>query len=106
MLNRKNLSGIYIFDKFPNEKKATLTCIEDCQLETRLAWLRSLKLEKLKQIAERLNEIEKNLIKCIGEKLQVTPLNLSGSRDNLIGVVNKSCKNIVNLSIKYNIEAT
>ena len=37
-LKRRNLSGIYIFDTFPGEKKRQPTCIEDCQQETRRKW--------------------------------------------------------------------
>lgn len=36
---RRNISGIYIFDKFPNEDKRQPTCIEDCQQETRRKWI-------------------------------------------------------------------
>ena len=36
---RRNISGIYIFDQFPDEGKRQPTCIEDCQQETRRAWL-------------------------------------------------------------------
>lgn len=38
---RYGLSGIYIFDKFPEETKRQPTCIEDCQEKTRLEWLES-----------------------------------------------------------------
>lgn len=37
-LKRRDLSGIYIFDTFPNEEKRQPTCIEDCQQETRRKW--------------------------------------------------------------------
>ena len=37
-LKRRGLSGIYIFDTFPDEKKRQPTCIEDCQQETRRKW--------------------------------------------------------------------
>ena len=37
-LKRRDLSGIYIFDTFPREKKRQPTCIEDCQQETRRKW--------------------------------------------------------------------
>ena len=37
-LKRRDLSGIYIFDKFPIDKKRQPTCIEDCQQETRRKW--------------------------------------------------------------------
>lgn len=36
---RRNLSGIYIWDQFPDDEKRQPTCIEDCQQETRRAWL-------------------------------------------------------------------
>ena len=38
LLKRRDLSGIYIFDTFPGEKKRQPTCIEDCQPETRRKW--------------------------------------------------------------------
>ena len=36
---RRGISGIYIFDKFPDDERRQPTCIEDCQQETRRAWL-------------------------------------------------------------------
>lgn len=36
---RRNISGIYIFDKFPDDEKRQPTCIEDCQQETRRRWI-------------------------------------------------------------------
>lgn len=36
---RRNISGIYIFDQFPDDEKRQPTCIEDCQQEIRRAWL-------------------------------------------------------------------
>ena len=36
---RRNLSGIYIWDQFPEDEKRQPTCIEDCQQETRRVWL-------------------------------------------------------------------
>ena len=33
-MKRRNLSGIYIFDKFPGEDHQVPTCIEDCQTKT------------------------------------------------------------------------
>jgi hypothetical protein len=36
---RRNISCIYIFDQFPDDEKRQPTCIEDCQQETRRAWL-------------------------------------------------------------------
>ena len=37
-LNRRNISGIYIFDTFPTDLRETPTCIEDCQQRTRRNW--------------------------------------------------------------------
>lgn len=36
---RRDISGIYIWDQFPDDEKRQPTCIEDCQQETRRAWL-------------------------------------------------------------------
>lgn len=46
-MKRYNISGIYIFDKFPEEERKQPTCIEDCQEETRTQWLESLEKEAL-----------------------------------------------------------
>lgn len=46
-MKRRNLTGIYIFDKFPDEERRVPTCIEDCQEETRKAWLEGLDKEAL-----------------------------------------------------------
>lgn len=48
-MKRYDISGIYIFDKFPDEEERHPTCIEDCQEETRLKWLSSLDAEALKR---------------------------------------------------------
>jgi hypothetical protein len=47
MNKRRYLSGIYIFDKFPEDEQRLPTCIEDCQLETRVRWLNTLEKEAL-----------------------------------------------------------
>lgn len=47
MLKRHDLSGIYIFDKFPDEDSRHPTRIEDCQEEVRDAWLSKLEPEAL-----------------------------------------------------------
>lgn len=48
-MKRYNVSGIYIFDKFPGEEERHPTCVEDCQEETRLKWLSTLDAEALKR---------------------------------------------------------
>lgn len=61
MLERRNISGIYIFDKYAGEEKRKPTCFEDCQEETQDKWLNTLEPEALKslskQLAKRLREI-------------------------------------------------
>lgn len=44
---RRNLSGIYIFDKLEGDEKSLPTCIEDCNPETRQAWLEGLEKDAL-----------------------------------------------------------
>jgi len=53
-LKRRGLSGIYIFDQFPDEPKRQPTCIEDCQPETRKKWLEGLEKEGLIHCVEML----------------------------------------------------
>lgn len=38
-LKRRNISGIYIFDKFPTDNRRKPTCVEDCQMATRKRWM-------------------------------------------------------------------
>lgn len=47
MIKRRNLSGIYLFDKLEGEEKKIPTCLEDCNEETRNKWLDSLEKEAL-----------------------------------------------------------
>lgn len=56
MNKRRNLSGIYIFDKFPEDERRQPTCIEDCQEETRKKWLETLEKEALISTVEHLCE--------------------------------------------------
>lgn len=60
-LKRRDLSGIYIFDKFPNEEKIKPTCIEDCQQDTRRKWLLSKSDDYLRQTISMLAESFKEL---------------------------------------------
>lgn len=58
---RRNLSGIYIFDKLEGDEKRLPTCIEDCTKETRDKWLESLGRDALIRcvnlLCETLNEV-------------------------------------------------
>lgn len=47
-MKRRNLSGIFIFDKLEGEEKPTPTCLEDCTPETRLKWLEGLRRVRFK----------------------------------------------------------
>lgn len=55
-MTRRNLSGIFIFDKLEGEEKPTPTCLEDCTPETRLKWLEGLEKEALINCIEHLCE--------------------------------------------------
>ena len=64
---RRNLTGIYIFDKFDGEKKRQPTCFEDCQENTQDKWLESLGREALVDLAKKLGKT----IKDIGDQLDL-----------------------------------
>lgn len=64
---RRNLTGIYIFDKFEGEEKRQPTCFEDCQEITQDKWLKSLKREELVNLAKQLGKTIKN----IGDQLDL-----------------------------------
>lgn len=53
---RRNLSGLFIFDKLEGEEKPTPTCLEDCTPETRRKWLEGLEKEALINCIEHLCE--------------------------------------------------
>lgn len=55
-MKRRNLSGIFIFDKLEGEEKPTPTCLEDCTPETRLKWLEGLEKRALINCIEHLCE--------------------------------------------------
>lgn len=53
-IRRRNLSGIYIFEKFEDEEKRQPTTFEDCTEATQDAWLESLDKEALKRLSKAL----------------------------------------------------
>ena len=68
---RRDLSGIYFFDKFPNEEKRLPTCFEDCTIEKQeeilnsknLEWIKSLALllsRTLKEVGKQFDIVSKN----------------------------------------------
>lgn len=60
-LKRRGLSGMYIFDKFPEDEKRKPTCIEDCQKETREKYLKGQDEEFLINTIEILCETIRNM---------------------------------------------
>jgi hypothetical protein len=53
-MTRRNLSGIFIFEKFESEEKREPTCFEDCTEATQDKWLDSLDKEALKNLSKQL----------------------------------------------------
>lgn len=53
---RRNLSGIYIFEKFEDDDKQQPTCFEDCTEATQDKWLESLEPEALRNLAKQLGK--------------------------------------------------
>jgi len=60
-MNRRNLSGIYIFHKFEDEERRQPTCFEDCPEEKQDEWLNSLDLEAVKSLAKHLGKTLRNI---------------------------------------------
>ena len=66
-MNRRNLSGIYIFHKFEDEERRQPTCFEDCPEEKQDEWLNSLDPEAVKHLAKQLG----NVIRMIGDQFGI-----------------------------------
>lgn len=64
---RRNLTGIYIFDKLDGEEKRQPTCFEDCNESTQDKWLEGLEREALVNLSKQLGKTIKN----IGEQLDL-----------------------------------
>jgi hypothetical protein len=73
-MNRRNLSGIYIFHKFEDEERRQPTCFEDCPVEKQDEWLNSLDSEAVKNLAKQLG----NTLRSIGDQFGIE----SGSEDS------------------------
>jgi len=67
-MKRRNLSGIYIFEKFEDEEKRQPTCFEDCTEKTQDRWLESLDREALIRLAKSLGQT----LNLIGNKFDIT----------------------------------
>jgi len=66
-MNRRNLSGIYIFHKFEDEERRKPTCFEDCPEEKQDEWLNSLDPEAVKHLAKELG----NVLRKIGDQFGI-----------------------------------
>lgn len=66
-VNRRNISGIYIFHKFEEDEKREPTCFEDCPEEKQDEWLNSLDAEAVKNLAKMLGRT----IRSIGDQLDI-----------------------------------
>ena len=60
-MNRRNLSGVYIFHKFDNEERREPTCFEDCPIEKQDEWLASLDQEAVKNLSKHLAKVLRNI---------------------------------------------
>lgn len=66
-VKRRNLSGIYIFEKFDDEEKREPTVFEDCKEETQDKWLDSLDKEALKSLSKHLG----SCLRRIGDEFDI-----------------------------------
>jgi hypothetical protein len=66
-MNRRNLSGIYLFYKFEGEEHREPTCFEDCPEEKQDEWLESLEPEAVKNLAKQLGKT----IRHMGDKFGI-----------------------------------
>jgi hypothetical protein len=66
-VNRRDISGIYIFHKFEDEDRREPTCFEDCPEEKQDEWLNSLDTEALKNLAKTLART----IRSLGDQLDI-----------------------------------
>ena len=66
-INRRNLSGIYIFYKFEDEESREPTVFEDCPEEKQDEWLSSLDPEAVKNLAKQLA----NTLRAVGDSFDL-----------------------------------
>lgn len=71
---RRNLSGIYIFDTLPGDKRRQPTVFEDCTEEKQQEWLDSLTVEALKNLAKILGKS----LRYLGDEIDI----ISGSKES------------------------
>lgn len=69
---RRSLSGCFIFDTLPQDKRRRPTCVEDCTEETRIKWLKTKNHEFLKNLGQVLNETFEGLWRMLRPEEQRT----------------------------------
>lgn len=87
-LIRRNISGIYIFDEFPNEDKRQPTCIEDCQQETRRKWCMGVDETALRDTIEKLAESFKELCNFLVDEKCVS----RGTRHDFFEMIDRNVR--------------
>ena len=66
-MDRRGLSGIYIFHRFEGEDRRKPTCFEDCPEEKQDQWLNSLDPEAVKSLAKQLAKT----LRAIGDQFDI-----------------------------------
>lgn len=66
-VNRRNISGIYIFHKFKEDESREPTCFEDCPESKQDEWLNTLDPEAVKNLAKQLART----IRSLGDQLDL-----------------------------------
>lgn len=88
MYKRFGFSGIYVYEQFPTDKGGKPTCIEDCLLDTRFNFLKSLDEPGLHQTLNAL---------CDGYKKMAQHLD----KLELLGVVNELLEQLHHYGEKF-----
>lgn len=70
-VNRRSLSGIYIFHKFDEDERREPTTFEDCPEEKQDEWLNSLDPEAVKALAKQLALV----LRMIGDQFGIMQKN-------------------------------
>ena len=73
-MNRRNLSGVYIFHKFDDEERREPTCFEDCPVEKQDEWLATLDSEAIKNLSKHLA----TTLRKIGDQFDIA----AGEKEN------------------------
>ena len=84
-LKRRDLSGIYIFDTLPGDKKRKPTCVEDCTQEKRREWCMTLTKDALRNVINKEAETFKDICNYLVKEKCVT----EEQRTEFFGVIDR-----------------